>query len=413
MRVVLVAQHYPPHFEGGTEAVVRGQARELAALGHEVSVVSGTDLPFVEGGVHIEMVDDLLVTFLYRRSDEPYDLILERPRLQRRVATLCEGADVVHLHHWTTLDNGLVRSLSADGRPVVVTLHDRFTACPRFFRVPAGGVERCPEPGDVEPCVRCCGADAPLPEEELRAGLRARSRVFIDELDAAAQLIAPSRAHANALAGDLGFDPGRFEVVPHGLARSLERMAPPPAPHPLRILHQGHRTSIKGTLDLVRALAALPEARRSEVELLCMGTEVESGFDQRLRSEAEAAGVRVVLEGAYDVQNLAALLSERGGAHLAAYPSRAPESYGLVVDEALALGIPCLVSDSGALPERLGGAGCVLPVGDVSAWTAAIQTVLADPSLLESWRTATPAGVPTSADAARALDSLYTRLLVC
>src|SRR6185503_6471885 len=145
-------------------------------------VVSGTERRRADGGTTVEEVDGLRVTFLHRRSDEPYDLILERPRLVRRVAALCAEDELAHVHHWTTLDNALVRTLAAQGRPVVVTLHDHFASCPRFFRIPEGGVERCPAPGDVEPCVPCCAVDVSLPDEELRAGLRTRLRAFHAEL---------------------------------------------------------------------------------------------------------------------------------------------------------------------------------------------------------------------------------------
>jgi glycosyltransferase involved in cell wall biosynthesis len=122
-----------------------------------------------------------------------------------------------------------------------------------------------------------------------------------------------------------------------------------------------------------------------------------------------------VLEGAYDVAALSSILSARGGAHVAAFPSRAPESYGLVVDEALALGVPCLVSDRGALPERVGAAGRVLPPADPAAWTRALSELLDAPETLERWRAALPpgasAGAPTAAQAAEALEALYHRLL--
>jgi glycosyltransferase involved in cell wall biosynthesis len=407
VRIALVTQHYAPHFEGGTEAVARAQARGLAELGHDVRIVSGTERRSHDGAPSQAVVDGLPVTFLHRRADEPYDLILERPRLLRRVVALCADADVVHLHHWTTLDNALVRTLS-ERRPVVVSLHDHFTSCPRFFRVPAGGVERCPGPGDVEPCVPCCAADAPLPEDELRAGLLGRARAFRAELEAASALIAPSHAHARALGAALGLASERFSVLPHGLGAPLARAAPPAGERPLRILHLGHRSRVKGTLDLVRALAGLPPARRADARLLCLGAELEAGFDREL--QAAANGVQVELGGPYDVAALSTLIGDRGGAHLAAFPSRAPESYGLVVDEALALGLPCLVADSGALPERLGGAGRVLPPADPAAWTAALLEVLERPELLRAWRAGLPPAPPTSGDAARALDALYQRL---
>ncbi|MEM7306546.1 MAG: glycosyltransferase [Planctomycetota bacterium] len=409
MRIALVTQHYPPHFEGGTEAVVRGQARELASLGHEVWIVSGTDRPHTGQRRTEETVDGLPVYFLPRRADEAYDLILERTRLVREVETLCAEAQLVHVHHWTTLDNSLVRSLGAGGRPVVLSLHDHFTSCPRFFRIPVEPVEACPEPGDVEPCVRCIQVDAPLPPDELRAGLMARGRIFGSELAAAARLIAPSRAHAARLEHHLSLARGSVEVVPNGLATAVGRAPAPESGRPLRVLHLGHRSRVKGTLDLVRAAAALPAARRAEVELCFLGSEVEPGFDQSLREAAEGCLLR--FGGAYDVRALSTILAELGGAHVAAFPSHAYESYGLVVDEALALGLPCLVSDRGALPERLGGAGRALPAADPAAWTAALIELLDQPDLLRAWRAALPAQVPGAAAAAARLERLYQQLL--
>ena len=421
MKLALVTQHFAPHFEGGTEAVVRAQARELAALGHEVSIVSGSDRPLGEAARETARVDGLQVTLLPRRHDEPYDLILERPRLLRHVVAACEGADLVHVHHWSTLDNRLVRTLAEGGRPVVVTLHDHFVSCPRFFRIPPQAPPpaeaiHCPPPGELEPCVTCVSLDAPLPAEELRAGLTARNRALGAELAAAERLVVPSRAHAERIEATLGDLPRPIEVVPSGLGQSLTPAPPPAAPRPLRVLHLGHRSELKGTLDLVQALASLPPSLRSQVHLLCLGSEVEPGFDQRLREAA--GGIGIEFGGAYDVAALSDLLAARGGAHLAAFPSRAFESYGLVALEALALGLPCLVSDRGALPERLTPdaagkrPGRVLPAADPAAWSAAFAELLAETGpRLSDLTAALPRRLPSAADAARHLDRMYAELL--
>ena len=65
-------------------------------------------------------------------------------------------------------------------------------------------------------------------------------------------------------------------------------------------------------------------------------------------------------------------------------PSRA-ETYGMVVTEALARGIPVLVSDAGGLPETLGRdpegrvPGMVVPAGRVADLGAALHGWMADP----------------------------------
>jgi len=353
------------------------------------------------------------VRFLPRHASEYYDLLLERPRLLALCRELARGADLAHLHHWSTLSSGVARALARE-LPVAITLHDSFATCPRFFRVPVAPVERCPDPGDVEPCVLCVEPQAGgLPRTTLRAMLTARASSFRAELEAAARVVAPSRAHAARLARLTGLAPARVAVVRHGLSRPLSPAPAPPAwdgTGTLRVLHLGHRATVKGTADLVAALAALVPQRRARVELHLLGAEVEEGLDARLRAAADGLALR--FHGDYRLETLGQRLAELGGAHLAALPSRVEESYGLVVDEALALGLPVWVSDRGAPKERVGAAGRVLPAADAAAWTRAFDGLFDDPGRLAAERAAVPAHGRTAADAARELEALYRSVLV-
>jgi glycosyltransferase involved in cell wall biosynthesis len=61
-------------------------------------------------------------------------------------------------------------------------------------------------------------------------------------------------------------------------------------------------------------------------------------------------------------------------AKLLIFPSQTPESYGMVCIEAMSYGIPCVVSDAGALPDTVGpGGDYVSPHKDLQAW---IKTLL-------------------------------------
>jgi glycosyltransferase involved in cell wall biosynthesis len=231
------------------------------------------------------------------------------------------------------------------------------------------------------------------------------------ELDAAALLVVPSRAHAERLRRWIELDEGRLRVVHHGLSRALSRCPAPPfaADRPLRVLHLGHRSAVKGTGDLVEALVALEAADRARVELHLLGEEVEPGFDEGLR--ARAGGLELRSHGGYALDELCERVEALGGFHLAALPSRVHESYGLVLDEALALGIPTWVSERGAPRERLGGAGQVLPAEDPAAWTAAFAALLREPARLAAQRAALPERIPAARDAALELEACYARLL--
>ena len=414
MQITLLTPHYQPHFEGGTEFAARAQARALSRRGHGVRIVSGTDRPHRGEDVEEALVDGLAVRFLPRLPGEVFDLALARPRLDPLLRAEIAGSDLVHVHHWSTLTGSVVRDLTDAGVPVVVTLHDLFATCPRFFRVPPAADISCPAGEELESCASCIAPEAPgWSTARLLAGLRERRAAFAAELDAAAAIVCPSASHAERIARHLPLPTGRVHIVPHGLCVEFE-----PAPEgartslafagaageTLRVLFLGHLGAAKGAGDLVRALRDLPG-----VELLLLGAEVESGCIGELRRAAGATPL--TFGGAYRVEELARRVAELGGAHLVALPSRVAESYGLVLDEALALGLPAWVSDRGAPPERVGSAGRVLPAENPSRWRASFEEVLADPALLAAERAAVPERTRTARQAAVELESIYRDLL--
>jgi glycosyltransferase involved in cell wall biosynthesis len=74
-------------------------------------------------------------------------------------------------------------------------------------------------------------------------------------------------------------------------------------------------------------------------------------------------------------------------ADLLVLPSRA-ETYGMVVTEALARGVPVLATDVGGVTEALGDGGLLVPAGDPAALGAALRRWLGEPALRERLREA-------------------------
>ncbi|MCK6448672.1 MAG: glycosyltransferase [Planctomycetes bacterium] len=408
MKVAFVSQLDPQEFQGGTELVVRATLRALAARGHDVRLVVGTQRPSVRPELVTATLDGIPVVRVPRLAHEVYDLEILRPRLAHAVLEAVRGVDIVHVHHWFTLSSNLARTLSEEA-PVVITLHDAFATCPRFFRRSPDPALACPPPDEFAACARCVAPDAPgIPAGELERRLAARARSFAAELTVARAVLAPSRAHAAALAPYVqrasvrAFD--RIQVIEPGLCRELARVARPDgaATAPLVVLHFGNLSEAKGTLDLVRALAPFPPGA---FELRLLGPALEPDLGARIERDRGALAVR--RQGAYGERELEAAAV---GAALGAFPSRLAESYGLVVDESLALGLPSWVSDRGALGERLHGAGRVLPAGDVAAWTAAFEALRSLPSMLDEEQRRIPPQPRRAADAAAELEALYVSI---
>ena len=139
-------------------------------------------------------------------------------------------------------------------------------------------------------------------------------------------------------------------------------------------------------------LAALTDLADLPWRCRCVGSlDVEPRFAADVRRTAEGAGLaeRVVFTGALGG---AELDSTYTGSDLLVLASRG-ESYGMVVTEALAHGVPVVATDVGGVAAALGHAdgarpGELVPVDDPAALAEAVRRWLGDPDLRERWRAA-------------------------
>ena len=132
----------------------------------------------------------------------------------------------------------------------------------------------------------------------------------------------------------------------------------------------------KGHDVLVDALARIDELAWT---CTCVGTlERDRAFADRVRHDrVDFVGARVE----------AALDECYAGADLLVLPSRA-ESYGMVITEALARGVPVIASDVGGVPEALGNGGILVTPDDAGALAEALRAWLTDADLRARLRAA-------------------------
>jgi glycosyltransferase involved in cell wall biosynthesis len=144
-----------------------------------------------------------------------------------------------------------------------------------------------------------------------------------------------------------------------------------------RLLFAGKMIERKRPLDLVRA-AVLLRGRGADVELAFAGS---GELEAELKRATDHAGVPAVFHG---FVNQSALPATYAAADLLVLPSDARETWGLVVNEAMACGLPAVVSDAvGCGPDLVeeGATGAVFRLGDVEGLANAIGRALAlDPA---------------------------------
>jgi len=403
VKLVLAVHGFPPEGVGGTERGAAALASLLVAAGHEVLVVAGSWSEARAGEVALreEATPEGVRIARLTRPDLHFDhwhksksarvAAVWRELLQR------ERPDVVHVLHWLRLSRDLVQIAAQEGIPAVVSLNDSFVSCPLVFRVePAGGTVCAKDLGPMA-CVPCAGRVAPrtpwVPMEAAFVQLAERGQDLARELTLARVVLAPTRTHAERQLRHLGDAAFEFDVCPPAAPPPLRQREPLAASGeggPLVLGSWGELSKLKGTGLLFEALDGL-----ADVELRLAGPEREPGLFARLTSEHP--GVRATWSGPYEAAELGRL--DVSAVHAFVSATRAPESFGLVLDEARSLGLPALLPDVGAFAERGGEArgAALFPPGDVDALRAAVQRLQRDAAWLGALRAAVPAPVESAA----------------
>ncbi|HZC71624.1 MAG TPA: glycosyltransferase family 4 protein [Jatrophihabitans sp.] len=178
-------------------------------------------------------------------------------------------------------------------------------------------------------------------------------------------------------------------LADYPLAADAVHVAAPgvdPAPRASGSAHGGQLVCVaavaphKGQDVLVAALTALAD---QPWRCVCVGPlDGDPAFVARVRRAIDAAGLSDRLHLAGPLTG-AALEQAYCAADVLVHPSRG-ETYGMVVTEALARGVPVIAAASGGLPDALGRApdgarpGMLVPPDDAGALTVALRDWLTD-----------------------------------
>jgi glycosyltransferase involved in cell wall biosynthesis len=206
-------------------------------------------------------------------------------------------------------------------------------------------------------------------------------------LSAAASVVATSQWSRDWLLRHYALEPGRVQVAQPGVdAAGLATGTAAGG----RLLCVGAVTPVKGQ-DVL--LAALAMVRDRTWRCDCVGAlDIDPGFVARLGHQARQLGItaRLRFRGPLVGGDLDAAYC---GADALVVASRT-ETYGMVVTEALAHGLPVVATSAGGIPEALGRSpdgsrpGLLVPSGDVPALADGLSRWLDDASRREGLRRA-------------------------
>ncbi len=417
MKVIHVPFGFRPDPVGGTEVYVEALAREQQRRGLETVVAApgGENSAHTDAGLSVRRfatTGSQSLNSLYGDGDETarreFETIMDQER-----------PDLVHLHAFTSaVSAGLAADAHQRGVRLVFTYHTPTVSCQRGTLL-RWGREVCDGTLHVHLCAGCAlqglGLGRPvgaalgaLPSGVgqvvggiglsggLWTGLRmsdlvqsqhAAFRSLMQTMDRVVVLC----QWAEELLVRNGVSKQKLMLSRHGLPEPLTGPSRPPgrsasrsSTSPLRIAFLGRLHPTKGLDVLLRALAAVPDAR---LALDVFGVPESTDSGGYAGSVRALAGVdpRISFLAAVPNGEVTSLLSDYD---LLAVPSLWLETGPLVVLEAFAAGIPVIGSNRGGIAELVEDHvnGLLVEPESVDAWSAALNELASDPALVRRLR---------------------------
>ncbi|HEX5450575.1 MAG TPA: glycosyltransferase [Gaiellaceae bacterium] len=370
MRIVVVTHQFFPRYYSGVERITLNLATQFARMGHECTVMtsaahsSGDSRPFVHEGVRVVPLD-LSRADVVRPWAQPH----RRAEAVGR-AIAAEQPDIVHILHAMRLPEAFSEAESA-GVPIVAHVPDLFYPCARGTMIRR----------DRSLCASAEGGTACASACWIKPG-RERLRWAQQTLDRAGAVVCPSRATIE-VHRENGFDTSHWQHIPWGVDYAIHGPRTRRSrTGPLVVGFLGTLLEHKGSRVAVEALRAAPDL---DVELrLYGGSFHEVRYERELRRLA-TADPRVSFRGAYEHAELRSVLAELDAVVI---PSLWRENLPTTGLNAVAAGVPLLVSDVGGLVELLEDYRCgfSFAVGDGDALASLLSRFVEEPELLDKVR---------------------------
>jgi glycosyltransferase involved in cell wall biosynthesis len=248
-------------------------------------------------------------------------------------------ADAVHLHSFNGHSLAPLEVLADFDGTVVSFMHDPYLACPHYSLLYRNRTT-CGIPTDPAICARCLPETEQLDLDHLEA-FRAYVARHLDTVD---HWVFASQSAADHLLRAYPIPPERIAIIEHSPTVPDVRTSVDDhvvLHEPLRIAFVGRGWTKKG---LVTANLLAEATADTPIEVHHFGPLVDE------------ASPHLRVHGAYDNEVLGDLLALAGIA-IVLLPGPTPETFGLVMSEAIIAGVPVIGATYGALGERIRRSG--------------------------------------------------------
>lgn len=386
MKILQVANGFPPTTMGGTELHTYQLSKELSSRGHTLHVfcregdLEHDEYEIIDGEVDGLQVRRVVNNFLKMSS---FDMYYKNDVIARQFEQFLDEVlpDLVHFQHCVGLSASLIEIAKSSGVPCVATLHDYWYICPRV-QLLRPDMSICPGPNEGRDCAACLWGFSTTRARLRRLYFKIRDRLPRAPLLRAASLLSmvnvpfmgarggtpPTVDRTRYLRGVImlcdaitapsgflrdvyaqnGIPTDKITVMPLGIDTTPWQNAnitPSPLTGRVRFAFIGRLLRHKGVHVLMEAFSTLEDA---DADLLIYGFEDEgdpyAGELQRLALRDQ----RIHLMGRYEPHDLPAILANIDAVVI---PSLWHETFSIVTREAVLSHRPVIASRVGAIPE--------------------------------------------------------------
>ncbi|HSB70230.1 MAG TPA: glycosyltransferase family 4 protein [Candidatus Methylomirabilis sp.] len=382
MRILVLSDHFPPHFVGGYEIICEDVVDGLRERGHEVAVLTstfGVDRPTTEGHVQRRL------HYCDSNGNPPPTSLLGRAWIERRERAILAEAirafrpQLLFVWHMWYLLRSLLQTAERWGVPMVYYFSDYWlenyytVAADRWFtfwsRTPQKRYKRALKPILFDPMRRLCDIAVPTVLRPLRLDRAIFSSRALRDAYAARGFPLASPAVIYPGVSTARFAPRADAAVerPRSLlyvGRLVEEKGVHTLLHALRrLVHQYGHTGLR--LTLLGDAAAQRPAYLEQLTRLVAG----AGLQSEVRFAGKVVPAQVV--GAYHTHDIFVL------------PSLWDEPFSRTLLEAMASGMTVVATATGGSGEilRHGENSLVFRAGDDQALAGCIDRLIGDPQL--------------------------------
>jgi glycosyltransferase involved in cell wall biosynthesis len=354
------------YVQGGASKVAIDEAVALRGAGLDVTFLAAVGTPceaLCDAGVRVISLGQPELLQVWRHPGAAFRSAWNNAAFAATRSLLARqdaSRTVVHLHGYTkALSTSPALAAKLAGFATVCTLHDFFAACPNGAFYDYRREEPCQRRALSTSCVVTnCDKRHPL-HKTYRVARGVAQRHYAQFPDSVRDFIALSRRSVALL---------QPYLVPGAQIFALPNIIDVPRGAPVDVANN-RPLLVLGRLDAEKGvMLAAAAAQQAGMPIVFAG-------DGPLRATMQAAGATVT--GWLDEAGVAQALSQ---ARCLVFPSRWYETFGLVVEEAAARGVPAIVSDICAASERVvdGTTGWIFRSGDQGNLADCMQRTQAD-----------------------------------